>query len=199
MDCFPGFLCLDSYISIDVHLVGWWVFPVHSILALSCHLKAVFIIYVIAFPFAFTKNCPLHMSRKGGWGLSHQEQQALRKEGEERFKKKCRRFISDGNAMCVWQRTHAGLIVATWFNAAALSYSSCGWLPFHICSSPWSQGMWTALVAVCPYNLIGQHQKYGELGARHYVGLVPLTLGLEFSFLRQGLTCVVVAILKLMM
>lgn len=116
---------------------------------------------------------------------------------EKRDLKKCRRFISDGNAMCVWQRTHAGLIVATWFNAAALSYSSCGWLPFHICSSPWSQGMWTALVAVCPYNLIGQHQKYGELGARHYVGLIPLTLGLEFYFLRQGLTCVVVAILKL--
>lgn len=79
---------------------------------------------------------------------------------EKRDLKKCRRFISDGNAMCVWQRTHAGLIVATWFNAAALSCSSCGWRPFHICSSPWSQGTWTALVAVCPYNLIGQHQKY---------------------------------------
>lgn len=40
---------------------------------------------------------------------------------------------------------------------------------------------------------------YGELGARYYVGHVPLTLGLEFSFLRQGLTCVVLAILELMM
>lgn len=42
---------------------------------------------------------------------------------EKRDLKKYRRFISDGNAMCVWQRMHAGLIVATWFNAATLSYS----------------------------------------------------------------------------
>lgn len=78
----------------------------YFILALSCHLKTVFIIYVIAFPFAFTKNCPLHISRKGDWGLSHQEQQVglLRKEGDERFKKVQK--ISAGNAMCVWQREH---------------------------------------------------------------------------------------------
>lgn len=26
VNCFPDFLCLDSYILIDVHLVGWSVF-----------------------------------------------------------------------------------------------------------------------------------------------------------------------------
>lgn len=124
---------------------------------------------------------------------------------EMRDLKKCRRFISAGNAMCVCGRENTcwvGCSHPIWCCSVKLLQLWMASIPHllislerrHVDSSGGSvsrQPHWSASET--------EAFTYGELGARYSVGRVPLTLGLEFSFLRQGLTCVVVAVLELMM